>query len=139
MEEILAHLQSGTLEGADEPALVYRSCYRVLEAVEDPRAVGVLEEGYQLLQEIAAKFTDEDLRRSFLENVAAHREIVAEYARLDQSRTCGSPRLVQPVRCEQENWSNLNEPRVRDWTSPAVLAGTHATPTQTSTGSSRCR
>jgi hypothetical protein len=31
------------------------------------------------LQEIAGKFTDEDLRRSFLENVAAHRELVQEY------------------------------------------------------------
>jgi hypothetical protein len=53
----------------------------VLQAVGDPRAVAVLEEGYQFLQEIAGKMTDEDLRRSFLENVAWHRELVEEYER----------------------------------------------------------
>jgi hypothetical protein len=32
-----------------------------------------------LLQERAVRITDAELRRSFLENVAAHREIVREY------------------------------------------------------------
>jgi adenylate cyclase len=82
VEEILAYLQRGTLVDADEPALVYRSCCRVLQAVGDPRAMGVLEEGYQFLQEVAGKMTDDDLRRSFLENVAWHRELVEEYERV---------------------------------------------------------
>ena len=33
---------------------------------------------YNLLQEQAARIDDEELRRSFLENVASHREIVSE-------------------------------------------------------------
>jgi hypothetical protein len=31
------------------------------------------------LSETAAKITDEDLRRSFLENVATHRELIDEW------------------------------------------------------------
>jgi DNA-binding SARP family transcriptional activator len=80
VEEILAYLQSGILEGwVDEPFQVYLSCYRVLQVAGDPRAVRVLEEGYQFLQEIAGKMTDDDLRRSFLDNVAWHRELIQEY------------------------------------------------------------
>ena len=52
--------------------------YRVLRANGDPRAEEVLEEAHNLLQERAAKITDEELRRSFLENVSAHREIISE-------------------------------------------------------------
>jgi tetratricopeptide (TPR) repeat protein len=79
VEDILTYLESGTLEGTEQPLLVYLTCCRVLQAVEDPRAGMSLKEGYQLLQEIAAKFTDAELRHSFLENVAAHRELAQEY------------------------------------------------------------
>jgi tetratricopeptide (TPR) repeat protein len=79
VEEILPDLQSSMLAEVDEPALVCRSCYRVLQAVGDARAVAVLEEGYELLQEIAGKMTDEVLRRSFLGNVKVNREILREW------------------------------------------------------------
>jgi hypothetical protein len=46
-----------------------------------PRAQDILETAHSLLQERAAKISDEEERRSFLENVAAHREIVVEYER----------------------------------------------------------
>jgi DNA-binding SARP family transcriptional activator/predicted ATPase len=85
VEGILSHLESRTLEGTEQPLLVYLTSYRVLQAVEDLRAGTILAEGHQLLREIAAKITDEELRRSFLENVATHRELVAEYTRLDPS------------------------------------------------------
>ena len=45
----------------------------------------IVHENEVITQEIAGKITDPELRRSFLENVAAHREVVAEYARLDRS------------------------------------------------------
>ncbi len=38
----------------------------------------VLVAAYDLLHERAARITDDEMRRSFLENVAAHREIVRE-------------------------------------------------------------
>ena len=62
---------------ADEPLRVYLTCYRVLRANDTPRAGEVLAAAYHLLQERAATIEDADLRCSYLENVAAHREIVS--------------------------------------------------------------
>jgi adenylate cyclase len=80
-ERILGHLASGNLDGIDDPFWIYLTCYRVLRADQDHRAAEVLEAAFQLLQERAAKIENEELRRSFLESVAAHREIVAEFAK----------------------------------------------------------
>jgi hypothetical protein len=41
----------------------------------------LLAEAHALLQERAATIGDEAMRRSFLENVAAHREIAEEFER----------------------------------------------------------
>jgi hypothetical protein len=79
VEEILAHLESGSLDGTDEPFRVYLTCDRVLRANGDLRAEGLLETAHRLLQEEAARIADQALRRSFLENVAAHCEIVAAW------------------------------------------------------------
>ena len=86
VEDILSHLERGTLEGTEQPLLVYLTCYQVLQEAGDVRAPAVLEEGYLLLQEIADKFTDPELRRSFLENVAAHRELAQEYEQVRGER-----------------------------------------------------
>jgi predicted ATPase/DNA-binding SARP family transcriptional activator/Tfp pilus assembly protein PilF len=75
--EILAYLEANTLDGTDEPFWVYLVCYRVLRAVQDPRAQVILSTACRLLQERAARI-GKTLRRSFLENVAAHRELVEE-------------------------------------------------------------
>ena len=77
--EIMAFLEGHSLDGVDDPFLVSFSCYRVLEALEDDRIKPVLERAYLLLQAQAEKIQDEALRRSFLRNVAVHREIVAAY------------------------------------------------------------
>jgi hypothetical protein len=52
----------------------------VLHAANDPRARDVLERAHAKLQEQATKITDEAMRRSFLENVPYHREIVAAWS-----------------------------------------------------------
>jgi tetratricopeptide (TPR) repeat protein len=76
--EILGYLKDHpALEGTLEPLRIYVTCYRVLLANGDPRAGETLDAAYRLLQERAATIEDENLRRSYLENVAAHREIVA--------------------------------------------------------------
>jgi class 3 adenylate cyclase/tetratricopeptide (TPR) repeat protein len=93
VQEILSYLEHGTLDGTEEPARVYLTCYRVLKASGDPCTKNVLEEGYRFLQERAAKISDEEERRSYLENVAAHREIVREYARGEQ----GGGRRTKPA------------------------------------------
>jgi tetratricopeptide (TPR) repeat protein len=81
VEEILEHLETGTLDGTIEPFRVYLTCYQVLRANQDPRAGGILDTTHHLLQERAARISDEKMRRSFLENVAAHGEIVSEFAK----------------------------------------------------------
>jgi hypothetical protein len=76
--EILDYLQDhSALLGTLEPLRIYLTCYRVLLANEDGHAEEVLDAAYRLLQERAATIEDEDLRRSYLENVVVHREIAA--------------------------------------------------------------
>jgi tetratricopeptide (TPR) repeat protein len=58
------------------PTKCYLVCVHVLSAAGDLRAKGVLERGYAELQGRVAKITDEELRRSFLENVTWRRELV---------------------------------------------------------------
>jgi hypothetical protein len=58
---------------------IYLTCYRVLRAMGDPRASEILDAAYRLIQERADKIEDEALRRSYLENVAANREIIREW------------------------------------------------------------
>jgi hypothetical protein len=72
-------METGTLGGPLEPFRAHLTCYHVLGAGDDPRARGILEQAHRLLQERAAKISDAEERRSFLENVAAHREIVKEW------------------------------------------------------------
>jgi tetratricopeptide (TPR) repeat protein len=64
------------LEGVDEPFWVYLTCYRVLQAASDPRAHGLLLFAHGLLLEHSNRVEDHDLRRSFFENVPAHRDLV---------------------------------------------------------------
>ena len=49
--------------------------------MQDVRAPEILAKVYDYLQTKAAKIEDDPLRRSFLENVAVHRELLAEYRR----------------------------------------------------------
>jgi Tfp pilus assembly protein PilF len=67
------------LEHLEDPSRAYLICYRVLHANDDARAVQVLSTAYEMLQTRANKIDDDVLRRSFLENVSVHREIVVEF------------------------------------------------------------
>lgn len=97
-ERILNHLEGGSLDGTDEPMHIYLTCYRALHAAHDPRAAEILETAHALLQERAAGIDDEGMRRSFLENVAAHREIVAAYReRQPQRHMVRLPRVGAPT------------------------------------------
>ncbi len=67
------------LSGTFHPMRTYFTCYRVLQAVGDAQAYEVLQTMYDLLQASATEIEDEDLRRSYLENVLVNRQIVAEH------------------------------------------------------------
>jgi tetratricopeptide (TPR) repeat protein len=74
-----------TLRGVPfEPFETCWTCYRLLQALHDPRAPEVLERAYNLVQAQAGKLQDPEHRRMFLKNVAAHRDIVAEWERIQQ-------------------------------------------------------
>lgn len=77
VDTILGHLETAGLGPSDEPLRVYLTCYRVLEAAGDPRAGPLLRTADRELRRRAAGIADEALRRSFLEDVAANRAIVA--------------------------------------------------------------
>jgi hypothetical protein len=81
VEEILSYLESHGLDDAEEPFRVYLTCYRFLDANQDPRAQETLSTAYNLLQEQASRIEDEEMRRLLLENVPAHREILSEVAK----------------------------------------------------------
>jgi DNA-binding SARP family transcriptional activator/predicted ATPase/Flp pilus assembly protein TadD len=74
--EILDYLHGHTIEGMEDPILVYLTCYRVLAATGDSQAPGILETAYNLLQQRAAPISDPALRHSFLDKVASHRAVV---------------------------------------------------------------
>jgi predicted ATPase/class 3 adenylate cyclase len=78
VEQILRYFaEGGNLAGTWEPLRIHHICYRVLEAVEDPRAAAVLKAAFDDLQERATKITDERDRQFYLENVPWHREILS--------------------------------------------------------------
>lgn len=60
---------------------MYLTCWQVFYAASDPRAEAVLRQASTLLAEQAARIDDPQLRRSFLEHVAAHRQILTATAR----------------------------------------------------------
>jgi len=92
IEQILRHLEGGdrALDGTINPFQVRLTCYRVLETTHDPRARDTLTTAYSLLQKLAARIAEGELRRSFLENVAAHQEVVREHALAHESLPCSS-------------------------------------------------
>ena len=77
--EIVDYLENNTLVWGGDLMQIYLTCYQVLRACDEPKAQDILSTTYHLLQERAAKIRDEEMRHSFLENVATHREIMAEY------------------------------------------------------------
>ncbi|MCJ7657705.1 MAG: AAA family ATPase [Anaerolineales bacterium] len=87
VEQILTYMTANSsptsschpLEGTDDPFRIYLTCYQVLKANMDTHALSILTEAYNLLLERADKISDENLRYSFLNNVAANRDIVREF------------------------------------------------------------
>jgi class 3 adenylate cyclase/tetratricopeptide (TPR) repeat protein len=94
VEEILNHLEEQDLQGTEEPVRIYLTCYRSLAGGQDPRALDILERTHDLLRSRVSKLEDVRLRRSFFANVAAHRDVVTEWARLKQNRPAGSSKIV---------------------------------------------
>ena len=82
LDEILHYLETHPLSTMDEIFWMYLTCYRILQAADDPRAHPTLAVAHRYLQTIAAEINDESLRVSFLQNVRANREIIEAWENL---------------------------------------------------------
>jgi tetratricopeptide (TPR) repeat protein len=78
-DKVLDALDENNLDGVDDRFQIYLTCYRILEAQEDPRALSLLTRAYHLLQEQVRGIADGALRESFMRNVRSNREIIAAY------------------------------------------------------------
>lgn len=81
VEPILDYLKDHTLDGMEDPFLVYLTCYRVLQVKGDGRANSILSTACHLLHERVVNIQDEALRQSFLENIPANRELWQEFTK----------------------------------------------------------
>ncbi|MDW7754734.1 MAG: hypothetical protein SCH68_06165, partial [Brevefilum sp.] len=76
-------LKEHNLEGTDEPMRIYLTCYKVLHAVSDPRADEIIAQAHSILETWANKIIDDVMRKSYLENVEANKEILQAYNKQD--------------------------------------------------------
>jgi hypothetical protein len=82
-EAILAYMAENELETAVDPLRIYHIVYQTLWANGDEaRATAVLREAYADMEAQGAKISDAELRRSFFENIPAHRAIRAAWREL---------------------------------------------------------
>jgi len=77
VREVMRLLAENDINGVEEPALVYLTCYEILAEQEDGRAFAVLKAGYELLQQRASLIKDDQRRQQFLHGVEAHRKLEA--------------------------------------------------------------
>jgi tetratricopeptide (TPR) repeat protein len=86
VETILEQLTEQGWEGFDRPVEVFLICYLVLRAVQDGRAASLLQQGYNLLRDVASKIEDDELRRSYLERVPENRAMIQAWSEAGQAR-----------------------------------------------------
>ena len=80
VESILAQQAAGiSLEGTEEPVRIQLVCCQVLAAAADKRADNLLREAREALLKRAERITDPARRRTFLQNVPYHRELLAAW------------------------------------------------------------
>jgi len=76
------NLKAHGLVALENPAIVYRDCAEVFEALGDEASFkAVLESGYQALMEVANKITLPEWRQSFLENETENRAFMELWER----------------------------------------------------------
>ncbi len=91
VKDILDHLEQQAIStdigqglyGTEEPFKILLTCYHVLSSTQDPQAQDILHYAYYLLEERATKIYDVEKQRLFLENVAAHHELMAHWTALN--------------------------------------------------------
>jgi len=74
---LLASLERG--DCGSEALMIQIVCYRIFCSIDEGRAMSLLESAHSTLQATGAAIRDPALRKSFLENIPEHRDIVAAW------------------------------------------------------------
>jgi len=82
IHEYISHDED--LSGTWEPLKIYWTCYQILQAAGDDRKNDFLKVAVENLNKRAEKITDEDARKRYLNKVPWHREILAEWDRIQK-------------------------------------------------------
>jgi tetratricopeptide (TPR) repeat protein len=72
---VLAHLQSSTLDGADDPVWIYLAAYEVLRARRDSRAPELLKAAWRFLLDRANRIEELPRQHAYLKNIPSHRTL----------------------------------------------------------------
>ncbi len=75
-EQVMAYLQTKGIDGVMRPFRAYLVVYRIWQVSENDRATVLLQTACTRLRTLAIKISDPTLRRSFLENVPVHAELL---------------------------------------------------------------
>ncbi len=90
IELVLPLLEQGTLNGLEEPFRVALTCYQVLRAADDPRAVTVLEQAGRYLQELTSQMPPEE--QETFGQVPDHQALLQAWTAFRRERTAQSQR-----------------------------------------------
>ena len=78
VDDVLEHFRLHGADGIEQPVAALLSCRRVLEAQSDPSASEVTDLARRHIDETAARIADLEMRRSYVEDVAANRMVTRE-------------------------------------------------------------
>jgi predicted ATPase/class 3 adenylate cyclase len=112
----------GQTNRLSEPFQLYLTAYETLRAAQDPRARSVLEQAYNELQARAGRISDEETRRSFLENVVWNRQIVAAWEEAQGATAVPPTPQLAPEPTEPPEPVTLNIPPPEETTGETTTA-----------------
>ena len=83
VDEVLDHFRSHGADGIEEPVAALLSCHRALGAADEVTAAELLDLAKAYVEKTSARITDPEVRRSFVEEVQAHRRLAGRSAGAD--------------------------------------------------------
>lgn len=98
VDPIVAQLAALRQQDVEDPSMLWLNCYWVLWANNDRRAEAVLVEAHDIVQERAGRISDPAMRRTFLHNIAVHRQIIDAWQSLGAPKIHPAPVLLDPHR-----------------------------------------
>ena len=77
VQEVINYLTDGSIDGTEEPVRIYLTCYQALRTSNKAAAQKHLASALQLLQEQVEQLDDPAFRQAVLQNIPAHKELLA--------------------------------------------------------------